>query len=298
MRRLEDFVREWSILIFLGGLALVGLAPTLGRQTIRFFSAAPPARQSVTLRPLQIVDENGTEIGWWQIKLDPTSVMLGDTADLEVTYLANRDLFHPPTQQDLPPELRYQSCIERNEALQHWGQSPADCGPPPPRENAKLAPLSVPQHASPPPINLLNAAIKQSDLLYIPREDTYSFKLEDIFQSPMLSDNHIWHLTTEQGKTEPGRKSVIIAFRVEPANYKQREVEINGRSVAVNGSEVPIRFDVRTATGLPRQFGAICVATYTAVGAICSSAAFLTVLRFWLGRRRRPTPRKGARRRS
>src|SRR5579859_2348753 len=224
MRRLEDVIRDGSILIFLGGIAVIWLAPTLSRQTELLLSV-PPTREAITLRPLQIFDEHGTSIGWWQITLNPTSVMIGDTAELEVTYQARRS--------ELSPSISVSS---------------------------------------------LSAEIEHSDLPYTPEASTHEFDVHDIWASRGLKGNHIWHLSAEEGKTAPGRKSVILNFRVQPTSLQQRKVAINGQPITVNGSEVSIPFSVRTATGLPRQFSAICTAAFAALGAIGSSAAFLTVL--------------------
>ena len=292
MNRLENFVRNWSVLIFLGGLALIGFAPTLSQRTAQLFSV-PPAKQPLTLRPLYIVDQKGNRIGWWRIKLDPTSVMLGDTANLEVAYVANPELVHPPMPADLPPAARFQRCVETNEMLKEWQQPPADCGAPPPGASAPATTQSAAGNAPTIPISLLSARIKHSDLPFNPHQREHSFDLAAIFQSKVLSDNHIWHLTAQDGKTEPGRKSVIVAFQVEPSSFQQRQVDVNGKPVDVSGSEVPISFNVRTATGLPRQFDAICATLYAVLGAIGSSAAFMVVLKYWLGKRKAadaPTP--------
>jgi hypothetical protein len=297
MNRLENFIRNWAVLIFLGGLALIGLAPTLSQRTAQLFSV-PPTKQSLTLRPFYIVDQKGNRIGWWRIKLDPTSVMIGDTANLEVAYAANPALIHPPVPADLPPAARYQRCMEANELAKEWQQPPADCGAPPQGASAPAVTPPASGNAPTPPISLLGARIKHSDLPFNPRQREHTFDLAAIFRSAGLSDNHIWHLTAEEGKTEPGRKSVIVAFQVEPSSFQQRAVDVNGKPVDVGGSEVPISFNVRTATGLPRQFGAICATIYAVLGAIGSSAAFLAVLKYWLGKRRAAAAPAAAPRRS
>jgi hypothetical protein len=215
----------------------------MSRQTELLLSV-PPMREAITLRPLQIVDDYGTSIGWWQITLDPTSVMIGDTAELEVTYQARRS--------ETSPSISVSS---------------------------------------------LSAEIEHSDLPYTPEASLHEFDVHDIWASRGLKGNHIWQLSAEEGKTAPGRKSVILNFRVQPANLQQRKVAINGQPITVNGSEVSIPFNVRTATGLPRQFSAVFTAALTTLGAIGSSAAFLTVLKHWLGKRKRPaTQRKSSRR--
>jgi hypothetical protein len=304
MRHSEPSFPVLGILIVIGGIALGALAPMLSNKTVQLF-LKQASMEPFSLRPLYVVNQRGTTIGWWQIRLIPKDVMIGDTADLEVTYAANTALLN----RQLPmPGLRQErqqlTCAEANALRGSWGGRLQDC-PPATGQDARQAEPAIAGLPSLPQLTMLRAQIIHSDLPYAPQQDAHDFSIAAVVESPNLSENHIWHLLANQPNTTPGRKSLLIAFQVQPASYQQKEAEIGGQSVLLNGSELPIAFNVLTEYGLSRHVGAILTAGYMTLGAICSSTAFLMVLRHWLQnrssraggiRRRRKTTRPARRR--
>jgi hypothetical protein len=277
----EPSIPVLGILVILGGIALMVLAPMLSDKTVQLFGEET-STGSLSLRPLYVLNERGATIGWWQIRLIPKDVMIGDTADLEITYAANAALLNKPLPTPGPGHGKQQlTCAEANALRASWGGRRQDCSPAA-GQDAREAEPAIAEQSVLPQLTMLRARIINSDLPYAPQEDSHDFSLAAIVQSPLLSENHVWHLLANQPNTAPGRKSLLIAFQVQPASYQQREAEIGGQSVLLNGSELPVAFNVLTEYGLPRHVRAIFTAGYTTLAAICSSTAFLMVLRHWL----------------
>jgi hypothetical protein len=288
-KRTERFIAGWWwVPLSLVGMVLLFVGPSLVDTLFSNRSASPATS---TGRPFYITDPNGGLVGWWQVKF-PTQIMSGNSAELEVSYIADPKLFHEDRQDaadaSASPALRqYRQCQFDNASGKQWGRAEQECGPAPVDGAASSL---VPRFPEIPPIKFLAVRIRHSDLPYKPDDDRVHLDLNQIFSSSGHSANCIWSLPTDTA-TE-GKKLLILSFDVSPASYQQHQVEMNSGVMSVVGNEVGLPITVLTKYGISRQTVVLCTLLVQGLGAILTSSGFLLVLKWFLDRlsAKRATP--------